>query len=65
VATGVAFSASIIQAPVREGVRRFIPAASSGERTSRSRVWKAWPPWVCSHITSMPSKSSATSSNMS
>ncbi len=35
--TGSAFQASIIHAPVREGVRSFNPRTSSTERTAFSR----------------------------
>ncbi|MNC85996.1 hypothetical protein D3C83_16230 [compost metagenome] len=59
--TGAAPSASMIQAPVRVGMRIFRPFRSSGLRTSLSAMWIAWPACTCRNITLTSLKSSAMS----
>jgi hypothetical protein len=45
--TGAAPRASMIQAPVRVGMRIFMPCRSAGLRTSLSTMWMACPACTC------------------
>ena len=60
--TGSAPQLSIIQAPVRDGVRSFLPASCSKPVTSSVAECSTLPSWLCRKMTWTSAKSSASQS---